>query len=257
MDVISIFLSYNNIKDAVYSLTKNVQTCPDFLLKSPFYLFKYARSHAIAIDKIKQELELITINNNIKYIRKHDELFNANKLSFIANLFAKLCKLKTPDIILLDIQIIQYIPNWVNYYLGHPRDPKFTKHLAKILAFDLTIGNVDRFHFIFKYIDNILFKDDQEYQQMNIWDGEIVNDDNFGFVDGELWSINHMTLHTLKHIKKYHTLLTDNYLSIYSELMSQYFILDSKIFNQKLNKYISYNLQHFNIYVQLYNWILI
>lgn len=237
MDIIQLYLtndSFENINNRIKTLSENVDKT---IVKEPFYLFCYVDELPKSHKHLGGRAHLI---NNL-FVIKDD---SHNMLAFFTNLFAKLCKISCPNMILsplkyykegkILIQIIEYIPNWKNYSHEHSRNINFTKQLAKILAFDLIVGNTDRFLFITRYIDNII-----NSEQMNLWDEPCVNEGNFGFVNNNLWSMDHCA--NINYINKLHKLIGNKLIHDCSNLMKTYFNLnniDSHMFEHKLYKYI-------------------
>ena len=241
-------------------------------LRPPFDLFQFLNNEHQSIDKLNDRVYLVHSHIG-KFIYKYDEQRNANSLSFITSLFAKACHINTPNLILANlhdfdfrpkyvgkdrsVQIMDYLPNWQDYSMEHPRGDNFVPQLASLLAFDLVIGNGDRFLFIFRKIDNILFVKDPEYEQMDLWFDPIINEGNFGFVNSDLWSLDCRSSN-LEYILKIHRLLDKEFLKECTQLMSLFFKLDRNeavIFEIKLNTYLARYMKLFPRFVQLYHLI--
>ena len=248
-------------------LPKNKDSIVYRLLRPPFALFRFLDTKYESIKKINDRVYII----NKEFVYKYDEQRKANYLSFISTLFAKACKIKTPNMVLANlhdfdfrpkytneeksVQIMDYLPSWQDYSSEHQRGPKFGPQLASLLAFDLVIANSDRFLFIFRFIDNILFVDDPEYEQMDLWLDPIINEGNFGFIGLDLWSLD-CRADKLDYILKVHRLLDDEFLKKCSRLMGQFFKLNRNeilTFEDKLNKYVSRYLELFPKFLQLYH----
>lgn len=159
------------------------------MLKLPLSAYKY---YNITPKKLQHVGGRAYLADNL-FIVKYDEQFRANSLSFISNLFAIACGLKVPNMILSNkysvgvngfdgdekmLQIMDYIPNWEDYSQDHRRSISFVKELARLLAYDLVVGNFDRFLFITRYFDNIIFANEPEWE-----DGEIFVIDKNGNLD--------------------------------------------------------------------------
>lgn len=252
-------IAVQHLKDHVIESLRHI---PDMsrLIKNPFSLLRHSKE--IKKYHTKQNLEGRANLINEEFVYKFDEQEKANELSFIASLFAKLCGIRTPDLMLSVedgnlIQFIEYLPGWRNYSEEHRSLPNFAKQLAGLLAFDLTIGNGDRFVFLFRYIDNIIFANDPDYFQMEIWEEPLINEGNFGIFNDNLWSLDARTELDLDYAQKIHTLLTPSFLLRCTELMTEHFHLTTEqqaIFATKLQKYHNRNMALFPIYERLYKW---
>lgn len=290
MDIIRLFL-VNRIEDAklidvMKQFERTVMSAGDpvvfQLVKNPFPLFRFTNILPTSSRHIGGRAYLM----DGLFVNKYDEHFKANSLSFIANLFAKPCKVRCPEMILSEIkyivqredyggdeqlvQIIEYIPNWNDYSHQHPRSVNFPKQLAGLLAFDLVIGNVDRFMFIFRFVDNTMFEqdpgfftsffEDDEFEPHEIWMEDIINEGNFGFVGLDVWSIDHTVFpEGIAYINKLHQMLSEAFLRECSLLMSQYFKLtdaEQVLFNHKLRKYVSRNLKLWPEFRPMYDWVM-
>lgn len=215
-----------------------------------------------------------SVNNIIVY--KYDDNPNANELAFITSLFGKLCKIRSPNLVFTMLnyyiedgtvhheprgaQIMDYLPQWRNYSRDHPKDDKFVKQLAELLAFDLVVGNGDRFVFIFRRVDDLIFVDDPEYipQSDQLWDDPVINEGNFGFVDGDLWSLDTFPAYTPEQLTRFHSSLTHEFLVECTELISQYFKLSNDqmaLFHRRLTKQLGRNLKEYPIFRALHTWI--
>lgn len=275
MDVITLFLQNRQLETILEVSNKfrlAILASPPIVLqlvRDPFPLYRFTEVQPISVRLLGGRAYLV---NNL-FVRKHDEQGRANSLSFITNLFAKACKIHVPNMILTDIlyivegresggersvQIIEYVPNWVNYSPALPRGGKFVKQLAALLAFDLVVGNGDRFLFISRSIDNILFRDDPEYEQMDLWETPQINEGNFGFVGTDLWSIDHRAHDDIHFILRLHRLLTEEFLQSCTVLMTQFFRLNLEervLLGNKLSKYVRIYLALFPVFAQLHSWV--
>jgi hypothetical protein len=184
---------------------------------------------------------LITTKSKHKYIYKNDV---DNEKNVKTNDLLLSLGLKAPKNILLmvpftiwgdqyleepsTVQIIEYIPKWKNFTLKEAKEKvdNLPRQIAEILAFDLLVGNSDRFLFITRYIDNIFFKDDPEYDQMYLWDDPIVNDGNIGIVNDELWTLDCIFSEPdmIEFLKK----LTDEQLKDIEDLMIKFMEFNEK-----------------------------
>ena len=277
MDIITLFLQNRREQETLLDVTNKFklvilgcQSPTIFqLIERPFPLYRFTTIQPTVIKPLSGRTYLV---DNL-FVYKYDEQRKANSLSFITNLFARACKVNSPDMILSKplytiegeryegeklVQIIQYIPDWIDYSSAHPRSKGFVKQLASLLAFDLVIGNSDRFLFITKFIDNILFRDDPDYQEMDIWDSPQINEGNFGFVGSDLWSLDHRANDDLNFIIRLHQLATDDFLQSCSMLMAEYFQLNQReqvVLRDKLSKYLRHYLTLFPLFTQLHNWV--
>jgi hypothetical protein len=180
-------------------------------------MIKWSKEEIVSIKKIGQSQRVFLINN--LFIYKNDEDVNENAVKMNSLLRSK--GLKSPENLLLTVpytielteeyddngelidssieiiktpstvQIIEYIPNWHDFSIEEAKKKvnDLPKQISQILAFDLLIGNNDRFLFISRYLDNIFFKDDPEYTEMDPFDEPIINEGNLGIVDNDLWSL--------------------------------------------------------------------
>jgi hypothetical protein len=184
---------------------------------------------------------LITTKSRHKYVYKNDV---DNEKNVKTNDLLLSLGLKAPKNILFTVpftiwgdqyleepstvQIIEYIPEWENFVLKKAKDKvdNLPRQIAEILAFDLLVGNGDRFFFISRYIDNIFFKDDPEYEQMDLWDNPIINDGNIGIVHDELWTLDCIfgSPDMIQFLKK----LTDEQLKDIEDLMIKFMEFDEK-----------------------------
>ena len=277
--VIDLFINDRNENDKLIDVSKKLEKVIISgkykyifkMLKSPFNLYEYSRILPDKFSKLGGRAFLV----NNKFVWKHDEQLKANSLSFITNLFAKACKINCPDMIITDmkynlddpseydnekelVQLIEYIPEWKDYSSEHPRSDKFVKQLSRLLAFDLVVANTDRFLFITRYIDNIIFSSYPGYEQMDLWLDPHINEGNFGFVGTDLWSIDHRAYDNLDYISKLHSLLNDDFIKECTKMMTTFFKLNKKEeihFFNKVKKYIQYNLSIYPKFELLYNWI--
>jgi len=234
------------------------------LIKEPFTLYRFEKVPHHSVEKIGYSRAYLI---NHEFIYKNEGTF-VNSLALITNLFAKLCGLHTPNMILGNprknewVQIIEYIPNWIDYSHEHPRSGKFVKQLASLLAFDLVIENNDRFLFIFRYISIFILKEnrDEEDDDIDIWIDPPINEGNFGFVGSDLWSLDERA-NDMKYIRRTHSILyplDDELLNIFSDLMGQFFKLDQEnvaLFSKKLKKYLARNFKLFPVFKEMYDWI--
>lgn len=275
MDVINTFLDnkHDTLLDTSRRFEMNILSSNIIfeLVKDPFSLYRFVNIVPISARLLGGRAYLV----NDLFVYKYDEQFKANSLSFITNLFAKLCGIRCPNLILSNIkyhiagesyegyeksvQFIEYLPDWVDYSSKHPRSENFVKQLAALLAFDLVVANTDRFLFISRYIDNIIFKDEPGYEQMNLWDNPVINAGNFGFIGADMWSLDHRAYDEISYINKIHNLLDDEFLRNCSRLMGEFFELDQEqvlLFENKLRKYINRYMRLFPVFSELYNWIM-
>lgn len=242
-------------------------------LADPFKLFFRILEPPITVKHLRGRA--YTVDD--RFVYKYDEQPDANTLSFITSLFGKVCKIRSPNMVLaiLDYhiedglvhhepqlaQIMDYLPNWQNYSHDHPKDDKFVKQLAELLAFDLTVGNGDQFLFIFRLIDDIVFADDPEYesQRDHLWDDPVINGGNFGFVHGDLWSLDARPEYTSEQLDQLHASLTDEFLMECVILMGQYFELTNNqmaLFHKRLLKQLNRNLLKYPMFDSLHRWVL-
>lgn len=274
MQALKIYIHYAKTGKSLVDISSevNVGSCKDLkeLFAPPFQLYLYESDLPRMIKHIGGRAYLI----NDKFIWKYDEQHKANELSFITNLFAKACGLNCPDIVVCKTdyfientliyegpvlaQIVEYLPNWRNYTEEKSeKSNKFIKQLASILAFDLLVCNGDRFLFIWRLIDNIIFKN--IYPKMDLWLNPIINTGNLGIIDEELWSLDMRAHDDIKYISDVHNLLTKDFLLECSNLMGIYFKLSRsqiKYFNDKLTKYIGKYSEIFPYFNELYNWVI-
>jgi len=79
------------------------------------------------------------------------------------------------------LQILEYVDGWKDFRI---RDMylvgNVVKQLAHIAAFDMYIGPSDLFLFHLRMVDNIIYENDPDYIQMNIWDKLAINNGNLG-----------------------------------------------------------------------------
>jgi len=267
MDIINILLEVRE-KNKNMKIIEAVNICCDNIISSknkqlsfalakpPFNLLSYIYQTT----KIRKQIDYsraYIINNS--YIKKFDPGYNTN--SFITNLFAQVCDVKVPQLLLtIDnnkiYQVIEYLKQWRDYDNLHPRNYYFIEELAVLLAFDLTVGNGDRFLFITRYLENIIFKNDPDYDQMDIWDNPIINEGNFGFVGNNLWSIDH-NAGDLEYLQKLHNITDDKLLYSCCQLMSQYFNFNNielKIFYDKLIIQYRKNMSYYAKFEEIYIW---
>jgi hypothetical protein len=279
MDIIQLFMNSKETNDSLIDVSRRFERIissvkDDYIfqmVKSPLYLYQY-------VNDIPEEYSLLggrafLVNN--RFVWKHDEQKNANSLSFITNLFATVCKINCPDMIITDkkynlgdaspydheknlVQIIQFVPGWKDYTPSHSRSDKFIKQLAAILAFDLTIANTDRFLFITRHIENIIFSSDPQFEPVDVWVNPPINEGNFGFVGTDLWTLDHRAIGDKNYIVRLHEILNDDFLSECTNLMANFFGIDDakKYFFVKLKKYLNHNLSMFSYFKSLYSWIL-
>lgn len=135
---------------------------------------------------------------------------------------------------------------------------KFVEQLSQLLAFDLVINNSDRFLFVWRYIDNIILKDDPEYEEMDLWADPEINEGNFGFVGNNLYSLDHRSDHRLSYIQQIHDLLTDELLDELSVLMAKFFKLSEdelNVFKLYLRTYVMNYMEKFPSFLELFEWI--
>jgi hypothetical protein len=244
------------------------------LVSRPFYLCKFARVIPRELRRLAGRAFLADDN----FVVKQDEHYKNNSLTFIANLFVRVCKVDVPDMILTKkrynlpedeqkdfdenmLQIIEYLPGWEDYSDSHPRSENFAKQLARLVAFDITIYNSDRFLFIAVLMDKIAFADDPDYEQPDdIEDFLQVNKGNFGFVGGdELWSLDHSTVGDRELLNKLHSGIDDAFLDDCAAVTGRYFRLDDEavtLFREQLEKYFNYNMTFFPLFMELYTWVL-
>lgn len=273
MNFINLFIdnkkrnvSFTDVNEKFESILMSARST--LLMGKLIALYKYARTKPVSVKNIGGRAYLI----NGEFVYKHDEQFKANELSFISNLFAQACKVKCPNMILTTredfidkdsndklAQIMEYRPDWSNYSPEHPRSKSFVKQLARLLAFDLVAGNSDHFLFIDRIIDNIIFANDPEYGQMDLWDSPILNEGNFGFVGDDLWSLDHRANDDMSFILKIHKLLDKEFLSTCTRLMAKHFKLSSdeeSVFRSKLSKYVARNLKLFPKFKVMHDWVM-
>ena len=283
MELMVLFLTNRREQESITDVSKKFEdmviNCPRIvpLLKDPFYLVPFTREIPTSIKPLGGPGSRAYVVNN-KFVYKYDEQEYANELSFATNIFAKACGIKTVDMIISVLeyfiqdgqvheftptvtQIMQYIPEWQDYTPDHPKDHKFVKQLAELLAFDLTVGNGDRFLFISRYIDDFLFKDDPEYDPYgeDLWDNPIINEGNFGIVNDDLWSLDERAYDDINYITRLHALLTEPFLDECTRLMGYYFKLTPDqmlLFRRKLVKYLDHDLALFPIFHRLHKWVI-
>lgn len=287
-DTISILLTAKqtgvSFSDFVTKLQRSINESTFYLnlpiLKSPFDLYRFSELVPTTGKHLGNRAFLV----NDTFVYKYDEQPLANELSFITNLFALVCDIKAPNMILAHVQyhlnlmydgtkilenvavvaakssaqIIEYISDWKNYTDTHPRSDKFTEQLAQLLAFDLIVNNTDRFLFIWRYIDNIIFRDDPDYEQVYLWDEPQINEGNFGFVGNDLYSLDHRSSNELSDITRVHQLLSHELLDQLSVLMSEFFKLNEdelNVFKLYLQMYVRDYLDKFPMFIELLEWI--
>lgn len=276
--------SFVHTMDTIQNLFSTYTNSPILLLsKDPIFLYKYVNEYPKNVKNIAGRALLV--NNKFVYKDEHDD--NANFLTFITNIFAKVCGLNVANILLAKpkylitqklsvvnnkltsnyeiedntdrlLQIIEYLPSWTDYSNEHNHTNNFIKELAEILAFDLVVGNGDRFLFIFRYFDNIIYKDDPEYEQMELFDDPPINEGNFGFVDHKLYTLDHRASSDIDYIYKLHSLLNEENLHTCSSLVGRYFKLSKDhiiTFNNILRNKVIDNLHKFNNFLKVYNWV--
>lgn len=279
MDIIQLYLDNRQGKETIFQVSEKLRIIIGNknlifdMVKYPFSAYKYYYINPGNITEISNRAYL---SEDRKFVVKYDEQFRANTLSLISNFFGKACKLKSPNMILsgrlpvnpnLDgnedfLQLIDYISSWEDYSHDHYRSPKFIKQLAGLLAYDLVVGNFDRFSFISRYIDNFLFVDDPEFEQHEIFlddEDSDLNSGNFGFVGDDLWSIDDRCYHNVEFIKRLHDLCTFEFITECSRLMAEYFHLDRNeeiTFRNKCWKYLNRNLLLFPVFEKLLYWAL-
>ncbi|SNW62696.1 Actin-Fragmin Kinase domain-containing protein [Orpheovirus IHUMI-LCC2] len=290
MEFMDVLLDNINVSSFVQTMTtiqnlfSTYTNSPILLLsKDPIFLYKYVNEYPKKVKNIAGRALLV----NEKFVYKDEYDDNANFLTFITNLFAKVCGLNVANILLCKpkylitqklhvsnnklrsnyeiennndklLQIIEYLPYWSDYSNEHGRSNNFIKELAEILAFDLVVSNADRFLFIFRYFDNIIYKDDPEYEQMEIFDDPPINEGNFGFVGNKLYALDHRANSDIEQIIKLHNLLNDENINVCSELVSQYFKLNEMetiLFNSILKNKIIDNLDKFPSFAKLHKWV--
>lgn len=276
MDVIDLVLSSgNDLIESALRLNDVVLSASDPIIfgivKDPFFLCRHIESATMSVRHLSSRAYLV----NNEFVYKYDEQDKANSLTFIANLFAKIVEVHAPEIILSDrkrdipginydgdekvVQIIEYLPEWEDYSDRHDRPEDFPEQLAVLLAFDLVVGNGDRFLFIFSHIDNALFADDLEYEQVDLWDEPAINKGNFGFIGDRLWSMDHRGDYDMEDLYRIHQLLTSEFLGDCSMLMGKYFSLtvqETARLSTTLKNRIERNLVLFPVFEKLHKYIL-
>jgi hypothetical protein len=264
MDIVKLYMggyNFDEINDNIKAASIGVNI---IVLKEPFNLFKYVGEKPISRKHIGGRSHLI----NDKFIIKDD---GNNKLVFITNLFAKVFGILCPNIVLSELQyysegrllqIIEHIPNWCNYSHNHSRSENFVKQLAKLLSFDLLVCNTNRFIFIHKYVEKYILRRESLKNMIDCKPIdtfiEPINEHNLGFVNNDLWSINHCAHNDIEHIIKYHNHIDPTLIGNCSKMMIQYFNIgerDSYMFEHKLSMYIIKYKKIINVFLQLHSLI--
>jgi hypothetical protein len=209
-----------NLKHAcyyIYSKIKKIFGVNELIIpKEIGALFRLLESDVVAVEKLASRVFIVTVDNGKKYLYKYDEQKNANELTFLTSSLATYFGIFTPTILLLPridkivdmiteidadfeqprnstCQIIEYIEEWsrqgdlrirdINKIL--PLDLGYD--LGSLLAFNLFLGGGDQFLYLSRAVDNIIFKDDPDYTQMNRWGNPMIN--NLGIINNRIWSI--------------------------------------------------------------------
>jgi hypothetical protein len=134
------------------------------------------------------------------------------------------------------------------------------KQLAGLLAYDLIVGNFDRFLFIARYIDNFLFTDDPEFEENKIFmddEDSNINEGNFGFVGEDLWSIDDRYAYNIEDLHRLHKLCTFKFITECSKMIAQYFHLNKNeeiTFRNKCWKYFKRNMLLFPTFEETIRW---
>ncbi len=103
------------------------------------------------------------------------------------------------------VELIEYFDDWKNFdpVLAKSilNDDQLSDEIGKLLAFDLYIGNNDRFIAIFKYIDEILETSNVVLDDFDhIFNQSFpINYGNFGFHNNKLYSIDHAITSKMTH----------------------------------------------------------
>lgn len=132
---------------------------------------------------------ILTFEDGTKFVYKDDEQHYANELSMVANILLTHFKLNTIPMILMNyslnnekiknIQSMKYVEDLTEFNLEEMKKiPSFVEKLGKYIAFMLFVGDFDNFLFIGRFVDNIIFADDIDYNQMNLWGNPIINEGN-------------------------------------------------------------------------------
>ena len=287
MDVIDLLLSANNgtslIHEVVDHINAKIISSEKFVGKvamDPFKLLTTvdeqitSECNLPSVGRFHYEHDMSDANVvNGKYIIKHQ---NNDTGHFVANLIARACSLNVPNNLLVrrnlvernkghrdqfHVQLIEYFIDWKDYSADIPRSISFLPDLAKILAFDLTVGNYNRFPLVFRYFRFIRVEKNKDINKENFFVSGPVKPNELGFSQGRLYAVsNTVNEHFLDidELGPVHEMLKNpEHVDNMCNLMIHYFRIPEKnkdLFKAQFIYQYADNMSHFDKFSSLIKW---